>query len=453
MFQHLSDSITRIADSLCGYPLFVVLIGGGLWLFLRSGAVSLRRLPEALRLTTASESRNGDAGPISSIQALASVVAATIGMGNIAGVAIALAMGGPGAIFWMWVSALIGMSTKYHEGVLAIKYRNNADGKPKGGTMHIIDRALGPRWHWIAVLFAVAGMFGTLCIMNANQLTEAVVNIGGWESTTAVRLAVGVTIASVVGSVVIGGIRRIASVASMLVPLMVALYFAMVAWIIVTRIDSVATVFGSIFSRAFTLEAGWGALVGVALIGARRAMLVNDAGVGTASIMHSQSSNDEPVREGLMAMLGPAVDSGFVCTLTAVAILLCVDPSEFTGVQGLNIAMAAFREGLPYGEYLLMAVTACFALSSMFSYSFYGSSCARYLGGDRAARAYTAFFIATLILFAIIPASTAVGLCDLFYAFMAFPTMFTLLRLRRDVAAETDRYFASKGEAELSQNI
>ena len=447
--RHLLDIITQIADGLCGYPLFVVLIGGGLLLFIHSRAVSLRRLPHALRLLRENNSSSGDSGPISSIQALAAVVAATIGMGNIAGVAIALALGGPGAVFWMWVSAIIGMSTKYHEGVLAIKYRHHAsDGSPRGGTMWIIDHALGRRWHSLALLFAVAGMFGTLCIMNANQLTEAVISVTGRPDTVAVRAVIGTAIAATVGVVVLGGIRRIARVATMLVPAMVAAYFMMVAWIILSHLSGVGAVAASIIGGAFSLEAGWGALIGIALIGARRAMLVNDAGVGTASLMHSQSANTEPVREGLMAMLGPAIDSGFVCTLTAFAILLCVDPADFEGVQGLNIAMAAFRQALPWGDVMLLGVTACFALSSMFSYSFYGSSCARYLGGDRGARAYTYFFIATLVVFAIIPAAAAVGLCDLFYALMAFPTMFTILRLRKEVARETQRYFNNEKSLE-----
>ena len=442
MLHNIFDIITRIADSLCGYPLFAIVIGGGLWLFIHSRAVSLRRLPDALRLLRQSGSHSsGTSGPISSVQALASVVAATIGMGNIAGVAIAIAMGGPGAVFWMWVSALIGMSTKYHEGVLAVKFRNHHNGQPRGGTMHIIDKALGRRWHPLALLFAVAGMFGTLCIMNANQLTEAVISACRLSDNLPTRLCAGMTIAVIVGAVVLGGIRRIARVASLMVPVMVGAYFIMVGWILASNVQQIPPVVGSIFNEAFSLRAGWGALIGVALIGARRAMLVNDAGVGTASLMHSQSANDEPVREGLMAMLGPAIDSGFVCTLTALAILLCVDPAEFTGVQGLSIAMAAFRTALPGGEYMLLAVTVCFALSSMFSYSFYGSSCARYLGGDRAASGYNYFFIATLVVFAVIPASAAVGLCDLFYALMAFPTMITLLRLRRVVADETNRYF------------
>ncbi|WP_301208061.1 sodium:alanine symporter family protein, partial [uncultured Duncaniella sp.] len=414
--------ITQIADFLCGYPLFILLIGGGFFLFFYSGMVSLRRLPDAMRVLRDRHSRESG-NQISSLQALASVVAATVGMGNIAGVAIALVMGGPGAIFWMWVSALVGMSTKFHEGVLTTRYKVALpDGTPAGGTMHIIDRGLGPRWHWLAVTFAVAGMFGTLCIMNANQLTEAVVatfttpqwlgsnhfistlaSASGWSHLSVFRLIVGLSIAVVVTLVVIGGVRRIAHVATWLVPFMVGLYFLSVLYIVVTHISEVPEVFRSIFTEAFSLRAGWGALAGIAIIGARRAALVNDAGVGTATIMHGASTNTNPAREGLIAMLGPGIDSGLVCTLTALAILLCGDIEAAGGIKGLEVAMGAFGKAIPYGEYLLMLIVLCFALSSMFSYSFYGRRCAAYLFGEKRARAYTWFFIATMVIFAVIP--------------------------------------------------
>lgn len=449
MLDTLGNILTETADTICGYPLFALLIGGGLFLFLSSGMISLRRLPEALRALRSKQSAG--AGEISSAQALASVVAATVGMGNIAGVAIALVMGGPGAIFWMWVSALVGMATKYHEGVLAVKYRSyDSHGRPYGGPMHIIRQALSPRWRPLAGLFAMAGMFGTLCIMNANQLTEAVVstasNFTEINNPLLVKAIIGTIIALTVTLVVVGGVKRIASVATFLVPFMVGAYFIMVLYIVITHITGLPDAIMSIFREAFSLRAGWGGLAGIAIIGARRAALVNDAGVGTASIMHGTSANREPVREGLIAMLGPAIDSGFVCTLTALSLILCGDLSSGEGIKGLEVAMNAFGSAIPGGQYLLMAIVACFAMSSMFSYSFYGSRCAAYLFGDRGSRFYIWFFIATLIIFAIVPLNAAVGLCDLFYALMAFPTMITLLRLHRHVKAETTRYFSSQNE-------
>lgn len=463
MLDKIGQFIIQAAEILCGYPLFFLLIGGGLYLFISSGAVSLRRLPAAMRELRSKPSSNAQNGQISSVQALASVVAATVGLGNIAGVAIALVMGGPGAIFWMWVSALVGMCTKYHEGVLAIMYKGKDDkGDPQGGPMHIIEQGLGRKWSPLAKFFAIAGMFGTLCIMNANQLTEAFMttfttpeavdssaflgwlgDLTGLDNARTYRLLFGIAVAVIVGVVILGGITRIARVASVMVPFMVGLYFVMVLFIIVTNIDGVPAVFKSIFAEAFNLRAGFGALAGIAIIGARRAALVNDAGIGTASIMHGASRNNEPVREGLIAMLGPSIDSGLVCTLTAIAILLCGD-INVDGVKGLEVAMGAFRNGIPAGDILLMCIVVCFAMSSMFSYSFYGTTCANYLFGTRRGRWYVWAFLASLVVFAIVPIEAAVGACDLFYALMAIPTMIALLMLSPMVRRATKDFFDIK---------
>lgn len=454
----MNELLTTIADSICGYPLFIMLIGGGLYLFLRSGLISLRRLPDALKELR----RKGDGeGQISSAQALASVVAATIGLGNIAGVTIAIVIGGPGAIFWMWVSALVGMATKYHEGVLAILYRGKDNkGNHRGGPMYIIENGLGKKWKPLAVFFALAGMVGTMCIINANQLTEAVTtafttpegregsqflgilsSATGLDNTESFRLLCGIGIAIIVSLVVLGGIKRIARVASVLVPFMVGAYFLMVTYIIATNFAHVPEVIASIFREAFNLDAGLGALIGVAIIGARRAALVNDAGVGTASIMHGESRNDEPVREGLIAMLGPSIDSGLVCTLTALAILLCADIPAGGDIKGLEMAMTAFDKAIPGGQYLLLLIVLCFGLSSMFSYSFYGKSCASYLFGEAKSQIYTYVFIVSLIIFAVIPLNAAVAVCDLFYALMVFPSMIAVLALSGKVRKASKEYF------------
>lgn len=462
--EQISDYITRLADLLGGYPLFFLLIGGGLYLFLRSGMVSLRGIPHAVR-ELRRKGGGSDNGQISSVQALASTIGATVGLGSIAGVAIALVLGGPGAIFWMWVSAVVGMCTKFHEGVLTTMFKGTDDkGVPQGGTMHIIERGLGPRWTPLAKFFAIAGMFGTLCIMNANQLTEAVMStfttpegvaasgflsgVGGalgLANDQAFKLLFGCAVCVVVALVIFGGIRRIAGVATVLVPFMVGLYFVMVLYIIISNIHGVPAVVGRIFTEAFNLRAGFGAFAGIAIIGARRAALVNDAGIGTATLMHGASRNESPVREGLIAMLGPSIDSGLVCTLTAIAILLCGD-IDVDGVQGLQVAVGAFSRAIPGGEYLLMLVVACFALSSMFSYSFYGSTCASYLFGSRAAGWYKLVFILSMVLFAMIPLEAAVGVCDLFYALMAFATMSTVIALSGHVRRAAKEYFKKSSQ-------
>lgn len=447
MLDTIGKYIVAVADFVCGYPLFFMLIGGGLYLFITSGFVSVRRLPASvreLRRKNTGTSANKDV-QISSVQALLSAVAGTIGLGNIAGVAIALVMGGPGAIFWMWVSAIVGMSTKFHEGALAVMYRGkDNDGKPRGGIMYIIEHGLGQRWKPLARTFSIAGLFGTLCIINANQLAEGISSMLPHQealSPLTIRFIIGLGIALLTALVVLRGVTRIARVATVLVPFMVGVYFLMVLYIIFTNLGDVPGVFKSIFTEAFNLRAGFGAFAGIAIIGARRAALVNDAGVGTATIMHGSSKNNEPVREGLIAMLGPSIDSGFVCTLTAVALLLCGDFSNTEGLKGLEMAMQTFDAAIPYGAVLLMFVAVCFGLSSMFSYSYYGTSCATYLFGAKRARWYTYAYILSLILFAVVPLEAAVGMCDLFYACMAIPTMITLIALSSRVRPLIKQYF------------
>lgn len=442
MFQSIANFIINLANFVCGYPLFFLLIGGGLYLFFSSRAVSLRHIPASLHALR-SNSGNSSTGEISSLQALLSAVAGTVGLGSIAGVAIALVMGGPGAIFWMWVSAMVGMSTKFHEATLAIMYKGrDNEGRPKGGMMYIIEQGLGAKWKPLARTFAIAGLFGTMCIINANQLTEAVTSMCNMSDSFTAKLIFGILMASVVALVVLRGVTRIANVASILVPFMVGIYFLMVLYIIVTHFADVPRVVQSIFVEAFNLKAGIGALVGIALIGARRAALVNDAGIGTASIMHGASRNTNAVREGLVAMLGPAIDSGFVCTLTALALMLCGDFVNVQGVKGLEAALQAFDSAIPGGAYLLMVVVTCFAMSSMFSYSYYGTSCATYLFGEKKARYYTVAYILSLVFFAVVPLEAAVSMCDLFYACMAFPTMITLIMLSKRVREVSKAYFS-----------
>lgn len=464
MYESIVNGITALADFLCGYPLFFLLIGGGLFLVARSRFISIRGLRASMGELR--RKNTSGSGQISSFEALASVIAATVGMGSITGVAIALCVGGPGAIFWMWVSAVVGMCTKFHEGALATMFKGrDSRGEACGGTMYIIENGMGRRWKPLGMLFATAGLFGTLCILNTNQLGEAIIDVFttpeqvasssfltgfssvfGLENMMGLRMLFGIIVAAIVAVVVLGGIRRIASVASKLVPFMIVLYFVMVLYIVIVNAGEVPGVIAGIFREAFTIDAGAGGVAGfavVALTGARRAALVNEAGIGTATIMHGATRSDNPVREGLVAMLGPAIDSGLVCTLTAIAILLCGN-YHVEGIQGLTIAIGAFDAAIPYGKYLLLVVIFCFAVSSMFSYSFYGTHCAKYLFGENRARWYTYFYIFTLIIFAMIPLQAAVGLCDLAYFIMAVPTMTAVLALSGKVRRATDAYFASR---------
>ena len=452
----IGNGIAAFSDFICGYPLFFLLIGGGLFFLFYSKFAPLRFYGRAIGALRVKE--DGAAGQISSFEALTSAIAATVGLGNIAGVAVALSIGGPGAIFWMWVSAVVGMATKLFEGTLAVMYKGKDDaGETQGGPMYMITEGLGPKWKPLAVFFSIFGLVGTLCVMQANQLTESVTTLffTPEQNTVTLRLIIGLVICAIVSAVVIGGIRRISKIATKLVPTMVALYFILVLFILIRHIGLVPGVFRDIFVGAFTprgaLGGGIGSIIMIALTGVRRAALVNEAGVGTASMMHGASKNSEPVREGLVAMIGPSIDSGLVCTLTALAILIgaALDPSllpEAEGMgsmEGLKLALNAFNAAIPgVGNYLLFVMVILFAFSTMFSYSYYGQKCTGFLFGARYASYYNYFFLAMLVVAAIIPLKVAVSLIDAAYALMAFPTMFTLFCLAPKARREMDRYFA-----------
>lgn len=456
--ESIGSFIVAVSDFVCGYPLFFLLIGGGLFFLIYSGFVPFRYFGRAIKSLRSSDSSKS--GQISSFEALMSAIAATVGMGNIAGVAIALTMGGPGAIFWMWVSAIVGMATKFFEGSSAIMFRGTDDrGEVQGGPMYMITKGLGPKWKPMAVAFSIFGLIGTLCIMQANQLTEAVTATfttpAGVENTLGMRFVIGLIICIIVAVVVLGGIQRIAKISAKIVPLMVGMYFLLVLYIIFTNLSEIPGVFADIIGGAFTPRAGMGGLAGiatVALVGARRAALVNEAGVGTASMMHGASKNDKPIKEGLVAMLGPSIDSGLVCTLTALAILIKGDYAvSGDGVKGLEIALNAFGAAIPatvtlggitfkWGSLLLMVMVFIFAFSTMFSYSYYGVKCTSYLFGAKNGKYYNYFFLVMLIVAAMIPLKSAVSLIDLAYALMAFPTMITLFVLAPKVKREMKEY-------------
>ena len=453
-FASLGQWITAVSDFVCGYPLFILLVGGGLYFLLYSGFVPLRYYGKAIKALKSDDNSKAE-GQISSFEALASAIAATVGMGNIAGVAIALSIGGPGAIFWMWVSSILGMATKFFEGTLSVMYKGKDDaGEVQGGPMYMILSGLGPKWKPLAVFFAISGLIGTLCIMQSNQFTEAITSIffTPEQNTLTLRFIIGVIITVIVACVVLGGIKRISKVATKVVPAMVVMYFLLVMYIILTHLNEVPGVFGAIFRDALTVKAGVGggigALVSIALIGIRRAALVNEAGVGTASMMHGASKNNEPVKEGLVAMIGPSIDSGLVCTLTAIAILiqrdvLALGDGISGSIAGLSVALQAFDASIPgVGKYLLLAMLFFFAFSTMFSYSYYGQKCTGFLFGAKYSKYYNIFFLAMLIVAAMIPLKAAVGLIDLAYALMAFPTMFTLLKLSPKVKAAMKEYFS-----------
>jgi AGCS family alanine or glycine:cation symporter len=313
--------------------------------------------------------------------------------------------------------------------------------------MYMIINGLGKKFKFMAYMFAGFGLIGTLCFMQANQLVESVTTVfttpAGIENTLMLRFIMGVIIVVIVGAVILGGIKRIAKFSSRIVPLMVVLYLILVMIIMVINYDKIPAVFSAIFSQAFSMKAGFGAFAYVALTGARRAAYSNEAGVGTASMMHGASQNNDPVREGLIAMIAPAIDSGLVCTLTAIPILIA---GNYVGlgsdIKGLYVALGSFGQLLPgIGQYLLMVIVFFFAFSTMFSYSYYGQKCTNFLFGANNAKYYNYFYLIMIIVAAMIPLKTLVSVMDLAFAFMALCTMTTLILLSPRVKKLMKGYF------------
>ena len=393
-----------------------------------------------------------DAGEITHFQALTTALSATVGMGNIAGVAVAIAIGGPGAVFWMWVSAVIGMSTKFFTATLAVMFRGkDSAGKIQGGPMYFIIEGLGKKWKFLAIFFSVAGLVGALPVFNVNQLTQAINDIllkpadlyYGFSSD----LAIGIVLTIITSIVILGGLSRISKTASKLVPAMVVLYFLMVLIILIVHIDVLPKYLSLIFTDAFSASFYkgesflGGALGALILLGIRRGAFSNEAGIGTAPMAHGAAKTNEPVREGLVAMLGPAIDTLIICTLTALAILV-TGVWQSSDANGVSLTATAFQEAIPtVGKYALLLCIIVFSVSSLFSYSYYGTKCMSFLFGDHNKGYYNYFYLASILIGATTSLSMMINLIDTFFALMAIPTMLSTIILAPKVIVEVKKYF------------
>lgn len=411
-----------------------------------------RYLGHAIAVLRGKYDDENDEGQISHFQALTTALSATVGMGNIASVAVAIAIGGPGAVFWMWVSALIGMNTKFFTATLAILFRGkDSAGEIQGGPMYFIREGLGKKWIPLAVLFSVSGLIGALPVFNVNQLTQAINDIllkpMGWYQGFQSNLVVGIMLATVTAIVILGGLSRISRTAERLVPSMVLIYFVAVVVILGMNIDQVPHYFKLIFTDAFSAnfyqgDAFLGGVVGgIILLGIRRGAFSNEAGIGTAPMAHGAAKTNEPVREGLVAMLGPAIDTLIVCTLTALTILV-TGVWQTSEANGVSLTATAFEQALPgVGQYVLLLCIVIFSISSVFSYSYYGSKCMSFLFGVESKKYYVYFYIISIIVGATTSLSLMINLIDTFFAFMAIPTMTATILLAPKVVQAAKEYF------------
>lgn len=450
--QQLDQLLSEFSSLAWGLPLLILLIGGGTYLLILSRFLPFRYFGHAIQVLRGKYDDPNDPGQISHFQALSTALSATVGMGNIAGVAVAISIGGPGAVFWMWISAVIGMSTKFFTSTLAIMYRgNDSAGNIQGGPMYFIVEGLGKAWKPLAIFFSVCGLVGALPVFNVNQLTQAINDIllvpNGVEVGFGSNLIIGVILVVITAVVILGGLNRISKTASRLVPSMVLLYFILVLIILVINIDVVPHYFKMIFTDAFKAENFTGdsflggVLGGLILLGIRRGAFSNEAGIGTAPMAHGAAKTDESVREGLVAMLGPAIDTLVVCTMTALAILV-TDVWQSTDANGVSLTASAFGYAMPiYGKYLLLICIAVFSISSLFSYSYYGSKCMSFLFGADKKHYYNYFYIVSIILGATTSLSMMINLIDGVFALMAIPTMTATLIMAPRVVKEIKAYF------------
>jgi AGCS family alanine or glycine:cation symporter len=451
--SQIDQFIADFASLVWGIPLVILLIGGGIFLLIYSRFLPFRYLGHSVEVLRGKYNNPDDPGDINHFQALSTALSSTVGMGNIAGVAVAIAVGGPGAIFWLWISAIVGMATKFFTNTLAVMYRGtDSEGKIQGGVMYFIVEGLGKKWKPMAAFFAVAGLVGALPVFNVNQLTQAINYIllepNGVKTGFGTSLVIGIILTLITTIVIIGGLDRISKTVSRLVPAMVLLYFVSVVAILFVHYDVVLSYFSMIFTDAFAAENYQGdpllggVLGGLILLGIRRGAFSNEAGIGTATMAHGASKTSEPVREGLIAMLGPAIDTLVVCTLTAMAILV-TGVWQTEDVNGVSLTAAAFDEAIPYvGNYLLLICILAFSVSSLFSYSYYGTKCLSFLAGAENKKYYNYVYILSILLGATTSLSFILNLIDGFFALMAIPTMIATLIMAPRVMKAAKIYFA-----------
>ena len=433
---------TEIFSGWIAMPLIIILIGTGIFVTISLGFIQIKRLRHSFEVVLGKYDDPDDEGDVTHFQALSAALSATIGIGNIAGVAIAIRLGGPGALFWMWVTALLGMALKYAECTLSHRYRViNEDGSVSGGPMYYIEKGLGPKWKSLAVFFASCAVICSFCTGNMNQAntiaqTFASYNVPIWFS--------GLFIAFLVGLVIIGGIKRIAAVASRLVPTMAILYVLGALIILINHANYIVPSFISIFKEAFSLEAGWGGLLTVIMWGVRRGLYSNEAGQGSAPIAHAAAKTKESAREGAVALMGPFIDTIIVCTMTGLAIL-STNVLNTTDLTGALLTREAFRSGFSFapdiGSLIVNIAVLLFAYTTMVAWSYYGDRSIEYLAGPKAIKPYRWVYVFFNFLGAVLPLTFVWNFGDIALSLMTIPNLIGVILLTGSLKTITSDYF------------
>lgn len=463
MLSTIESVNSAVNNFIWGVPAMICIIGVGLYLSIRTGFLQIRKFPYAMKVTIGRMLRKRDAsdGALTPFQAVCTALAATVGTGNIAGVAGAIAIGGPGAVFWMWISALLGMCTKFSEVTLAVHFHEtNAEGDRVGGPMYYIKNGLKKHWHWLAYLFAAFGVltvFGTGNATQVNTITTAIdsalFNYGIIEkdSVGTLNLIIGIVLAILIGMILLGGIKRIGQVTEKLVPFMAAIYVILALGVVVLNFQNIPSVFGSIFEGAFSPASVTGGAVGSFFMsmkkGVSRGIFSNEAGLGTGSIAHACADTKKPVKQGFFGIFEVFVDTIVICTLTALVILCSGVPVGYGEAAGAELTILGFIS--TYGNWVSIftaVAMCCFAFSTIIGWGLYGTRCVEFLLGTKANKPFMVLYALVAIVGATMELGLMWNIAETFNGLMAIPNLIAVFLLSGVVVKLVKEYFAGEGK-------
>lgn len=467
MLEQVNEILAKINTWVWGPPLMILILAGGILLTIRMGVLQIRKLPLAFKYMVSNEDEGE--GEVTSFAALCTALSATIGTGNIIGVATAICMGGPGALFWMEIAAFFGMATKYAEGLLAVKYRvTDKENHVLGGPFYYIERGMGEKWKWLGKLFAFfgicVGLLGIGTFAQVNGISSAVksffdpdtrwsVEIPGIGTYSWVVVIASVVLTVCVALVLLGGIKRIANVSQIVVPFMAIAYVVFCLTMMITNFDKIPEAFSVIVKGAFSPEAVTGGAVGSIFVamqnGVARGIFSNEAGLGSAPIAAAAAVTKEPARQGLISMTGTFIDTIVICTMTGLSIII-TGAWQVPGLEGVEVTTYAFNQGLPLPEqftsFMLMLCLVFFAFTTILGWDYYSERCLEYLsGGNKTAiKIFRWLYIAAVFIGPYMTVSAVWTIADIFNGLMAFPNMIAIFALSGVVVKETKKYFSKK---------
>ena len=468
MLDMISNFLTTVDDFVWGIPLIVLILAVGVFLTIRVKGLQIRLLPRAIKELFVTE-KSGDSGEVSSFAALCTALSATIGTGNIVGVATALVAGGPGALFWMWVAAFVGMATKYSECLLAVKYRTVAeDGHIVGGPFYYIEKGMGTKWKWLAKIFAFfgvcVGLFGIGTFSQVNGISSAVQNFFDPNKSNCVNIpflgeyswAVVISsliLAACVAAILIGGLKRIATVSQIIVPFMAVIYLIFSVALILLNVTEIPAAIVTVVKGAFNPSAVTGGVVGTMIVsmqkGVARGIFSNEAGLGSAPIAAAAAQTKEPVRQGLVSMTGTFIDTIVICTMTGLSIVL-TGAWQVEGLEGVQVTTYAFQHGLPIpgqiSAFVLMICLVFFAFTTILGWDYYSERCLEYLtnGHKKTILTYRWLYILAVFIGPYMTVSAVWTIADIFNGLMAIPNMIALFALSGVIVKETKAFFAAE---------